>query len=67
MTEETFLFRGFTRLEQLKHLIATQQIDADFYWRRAVRRPWPLPVTVISERDLSWPAFKAGASVPPIS
>ena len=28
---------------------------------------WPLPVTVISERDLSWPAFKAGASVLPIS
>jgi hypothetical protein len=27
MTEEMFFFRGFTRLEQLKHLIATQQID----------------------------------------
>jgi nucleoside-diphosphate-sugar epimerase len=33
MTEEMFLFRGFTRLQQLKHLIATQQIDSDFYWR----------------------------------
>jgi nucleoside-diphosphate-sugar epimerase len=33
MTEQTFSFRGFTRLEQLKHLIATGQIDADFYWR----------------------------------
>jgi nucleoside-diphosphate-sugar epimerase len=33
MTEEMFSFRGFTRLEQLKHLIATSQIDADFYWR----------------------------------
>jgi nucleoside-diphosphate-sugar epimerase len=33
MTEEMFLFRGFTRLNQLKHLIATQQIDRDFYWR----------------------------------
>ena len=33
MTEEMFSFRGFTRLEQLKHLIATGQIDADFYWR----------------------------------
>jgi nucleoside-diphosphate-sugar epimerase len=33
MTEEMFLFRGYTRLEQLKHLIATRQIDADFYWR----------------------------------
>jgi nucleoside-diphosphate-sugar epimerase len=33
MTKETFFFRGFTRLEQLKHLIATKQIDTDFYWR----------------------------------
>jgi hypothetical protein len=33
MTEELFFFRGFTRLKQLKHLIATHQIDADFYWR----------------------------------
>ena len=30
MTEEMFLFRGFTRLEQLKHLIATGQIGSDF-------------------------------------
>jgi dTDP-4-dehydrorhamnose 3,5-epimerase len=28
---------------------------------------WPHPVTVISERDLSWPAFQPGASVLPIS
>jgi len=27
---------------------------------------WPLPVTVISERDLSWAPFKASASVLPI-
>jgi len=33
MTEEMFFFRGFTRLEKLKHLIAARQIDADFYWR----------------------------------
>ena len=33
MTREMFSFRGFTRLEQLKHLIATGQIDADFHWR----------------------------------
>src|SRR5215831_2360607 len=33
MTEEMFGFRGFTRLKQLRHLIATQQIDSDFYWR----------------------------------
>ncbi|MGH9806174.1 MAG: NAD-dependent epimerase/dehydratase family protein, partial [Terriglobia bacterium] len=34
MTKETFSFRGFTRLEQLKHLIATRQIDDDLFWRR---------------------------------
>ena len=33
MTREMFFFRGFTRLEQLKHLIDTGQIDADFFWR----------------------------------
>jgi nucleoside-diphosphate-sugar epimerase len=33
MTKEIFSFRGFTRLEQLKHLISSQQIDVDFYWR----------------------------------
>jgi hypothetical protein len=33
MTREMFFFRGFTRLEQLKHLIATEQIDTNFYWR----------------------------------
>jgi hypothetical protein len=33
MTEEMFAFRGFIRLKQLRHLNATQQIDADFYWR----------------------------------
>jgi dTDP-4-dehydrorhamnose 3,5-epimerase len=26
---------------------------------------WPLPVTVIGERDLSWPAFSADALAPP--
>lgn len=33
MTKEMFSFRGFTRLKQVKHLIETEQIDADFYWR----------------------------------
>ena len=33
MTKETFLFRAFTRLEQLKHLLVTGQIDDSFYWR----------------------------------
>ena len=32
LTKEMFSFRGFTRLEQLKHLVATRQIDADFFW-----------------------------------
>ena len=33
MTKETFMFGAFTRLEQLKHLLATGQIDDSFYWR----------------------------------
>lgn len=33
LTEEMFAFRAFTRLKQLTHLIATHQIDADFFWR----------------------------------
>lgn len=34
MSEDTFLFRGFTRLKQLEYLIRTQQIDRDFYWSK---------------------------------
>ncbi|AFY31952.1 NAD(P)-dependent oxidoreductase [Calothrix sp. PCC 7507] len=34
MTEDTFLFRGFTRLKQLEYLIRTQQIDQDFFWNK---------------------------------
>lgn len=33
LSTEAFSFRAFTRLNQLAHLIASQQIDADFYWR----------------------------------
>jgi len=33
MTDDMFSFRAFTRLKQLRHLISTQQIDSDFYWR----------------------------------
>jgi nucleoside-diphosphate-sugar epimerase len=33
MTRETFEFRAFTRLNQLKYLLETQQIDADFFWK----------------------------------
>ena len=35
LTEEKFRFRAFTRLAQLKHLLATGQIDSDFYWTGA--------------------------------
>lgn len=33
MTRETFLSPGFTRLKQLEHLIRTQQIDQNFFWK----------------------------------
>lgn len=33
MSKETFSFRAFTRIEQLKHLLATHQIDDRFYWQ----------------------------------
>ncbi|HYM31613.1 MAG TPA: SDR family oxidoreductase [Candidatus Cybelea sp.] len=33
MTREMFTYRAFTRLDQLKHLVATGQIDQDFQWR----------------------------------
>jgi nucleoside-diphosphate-sugar epimerase len=33
MSEATFRYRAFTRLEQLRHLIATSQIDSEFHWR----------------------------------
>lgn len=32
LTAEEFQSRGFTRLKQLEHLIATGQIDRDFFW-----------------------------------
>jgi len=33
MTPETFGFRAYTRLRQLKHLLGTDQLDGDFFWR----------------------------------
>ena len=33
MTEREFNAPPFTRLHQLQHLLATRQIDPDFYWR----------------------------------
>lgn len=51
MTTETFEFRGFTRLKQLKHLIQTNQIDRNFFWSQpspvlptAVEKPEPAVV-----------------------
>jgi nucleoside-diphosphate-sugar epimerase len=35
LTEEDFLSRSYTRLKQLKHLICTEQVDSDLFWRRA--------------------------------
>lgn len=34
MSQETFLFRGFTRLKQLEYLIRTRQINQDFFWSK---------------------------------
>jgi nucleoside-diphosphate-sugar epimerase len=33
MSPETFQFRAFTRLKQLRYLSATRQLDEEFYWR----------------------------------
>jgi nucleoside-diphosphate-sugar epimerase len=33
MSPDTYQFRAFTRLKQLKYLQKTNQIDAEFYWR----------------------------------
>jgi hypothetical protein len=32
MSDETYKFRAFTRLKQLKYLAATGQVDSDFFW-----------------------------------
>jgi hypothetical protein len=36
MSEQTFNAPAFTRLKQLRHLIATKQLDAALYWRSSV-------------------------------
>ena len=33
LTNEDFRFRPYTRMEQLKFLMRTKQIDGDFYWK----------------------------------
>jgi nucleoside-diphosphate-sugar epimerase len=35
MSQDVFTFRAFTRLEQLKHLLGTNQLDELLYWRSA--------------------------------
>jgi hypothetical protein len=32
MQPETYQFRAFTRLKQLKYLLSTKQVDSDFFW-----------------------------------
>lgn len=39
MTETLFRDRPFTRIKQLQHLLATGQIDPEFYWARSVASP----------------------------
>ncbi|MGO8919065.1 MAG: NAD-dependent epimerase/dehydratase family protein [Stellaceae bacterium] len=38
MSKETFNHRAYTRLQQLKYLVATRQIDQDFYFREPAER-----------------------------
>jgi nucleoside-diphosphate-sugar epimerase len=33
LSDDTFRFRAFTRLKQLQHLLETQQLDANLYWK----------------------------------
>jgi len=33
LSPETFRFRAFTRLLQLEHLVQSQQVDGDLFWR----------------------------------
>ena len=39
MTSELFQFPSFTRLKQLEHLLRTQQIDQDFFWKNGTPSP----------------------------
>jgi nucleoside-diphosphate-sugar epimerase len=39
MTAETYQFRAFTRLKQLKYLESTQQVDGKFFWTKAAPDP----------------------------
>jgi nucleoside-diphosphate-sugar epimerase len=41
LSREMFGYRAYTRLLQLKYLLATRQIDEDFYFREAAERATP--------------------------
>ena len=44
MTAETFQFRAFTRLKQLQHLLATGQLDDDFFFKPLGNMETELPL-----------------------
>jgi dTDP-4-dehydrorhamnose 3,5-epimerase len=46
---------------QISAFYAPEAADGHRYDDAAFAICWPLPITVISERDLGWPAFEAGA------
>jgi nucleoside-diphosphate-sugar epimerase len=56
LSADVFQFRAFTRLAQLQHLLATGQIDDDFFWRVAAERRADAP-----ERRADAPERRADA------
>ena len=52
---------------QISEFYAPNSAGGHRYDDAAFGVAWPLPVTMISERDLSWPAFNAATSILPIS
>jgi nucleoside-diphosphate-sugar epimerase len=40
MAKEVFTARPFTRLKMLEHLLRTEQIDKDFYWKKEIKYAW---------------------------
>jgi dTDP-4-dehydrorhamnose 3,5-epimerase len=52
---------------QISEFYAPKSADGYCYNDVAFGIAWPLPVAVISERDLAWPAFNHDAPVPLIS
>lgn len=47
---ELFTYRAYTRLKQLEHLLRTDQIDADFFWREMVT---PGPIDAASREQVT--------------